>query len=461
MGRIFVVEDDPLVRRAVARSLSGAGFAVEVCSDAEEALRRLDAGQDVVDVVLTDVFMPGKTGLELLAEAQSRWPDVAFVLMTGRATVTAAVEAMRLGAYDYLVKPADAENTLIPTMRRAVAHKRLLERNRFLEGQLAAAQRAEGLVGDSAEMRQVSTLISAAAPADVTVLVLGESGTGKELVARAIHRQSRRSGHAFVDINCAALTESLLESELFGHVKGAFTGATSSRRGLFETASGGTLFLDEVGELAQTTQARLLRVLQEGAVRPVGASESKSVDVRIIAATNRDLSKEVEAGRFRQDLFYRLNVLTVEIPPLRERPEDIPGLVAHFVGKHAERLERPRPSVEPEVLELLSEHSWPGNVRELENVIERALVLCSTDRITTALLPKQLRQSGPRLSTPGGDGALVPLNDARDEFLRRYVARALSMASGNVAEAARLAGVDPSNFRRVIKRLESGESSDS
>lgn len=456
-----MVEDDPLVRRAVARSLSGAGFAVEVCSDAEEALRRLGAGQDVVDVVLTDVFMPGKTGLELLAEAQSRWPDVAVVLMTGRATVTAAVEAMRLGAYDYLVKPADAENTLIPTIRRAVAHKRLLERNRFLEGQLAAAQRAEGLVGDSAEMRQVSTLISAAAPVDVTVLVLGESGTGKELVARAIHRQSRRSGHAFVDINCAALTESLLESELFGHVKGAFTGATSSRRGLFETASGGTLFLDEVGELAQTTQARLLRVLQEGAVRPVGASESKSVDVRIIAATNRELSKEVEAGRFRQDLFYRLNVLTVEIPPLRERPEDIPALIAHFVGKHAERLARPRPSVEPEVLELLSEHSWPGNVRELENVIERALVLCSTDRITTALLPKQLRQSGPRLSTPGGDGALVPLNDARDEFLRRYVARALSMASGNVAEAARLAGVDPSNFRRVIKRLESGESSDS
>ena len=450
------MEDEELQRKAVGRALAAAGFSVELCADAEEAWAALSGPGELPDVLLTDVSMPGKTGLELLAEAHVRWPEVAIVLLTGQATVKAAVEAMRLGAYDYLVKPADPENTLIPSMRRAVAHRRLLERNRFLEGQLQASERVQGLVGESAGMRQVAGLISAAAPVDVTVLILGESGTGKELVARAIHRQGERSGRPFVDVNCAALAESLLDSELFGHVKGAFTGATSTRRGLFETASGGTLFLDEVGELAASTQARLLRVLQEGVIRPIGSSESKSVDVRIIAATNRDLTREVEAGNFRRDLFYRLNVLSVELPALRERPEDIPPLVQHFIQKHSLKLKRERPAVSPEVLDLLMGHSWPGNVRELENTIERALVLCTGELITPIVLPRELRPERHSRPSAPGPGGLPSLSDARDAFFRDYVSRALDKSGGNVAEAARLAGVDPSNFRRMLKRIEEG-----
>ncbi|MBE7480950.1 MAG: sigma-54-dependent Fis family transcriptional regulator [Polyangiaceae bacterium] len=293
LGCVYVVEDEPLVRRAVCRALGAGGFTVRDFETASEALAALTEHADEVDVLITDVLMPGKTGFDLLTEAHARWRDIPVLLMTGQATVSAAVEAMRLGAYDYLVKPVDPQNTLIPAVRRAIEHKRLVARNRFLESQLQASQRAQGLVGESAAMRQVGAHVSAVAPADVTVLVLGESGTGKELVARAVHQQSDRSGRPFVDVNCAALTDSLLESELFGHMKGAFTGATSARRGLFETASSGTLFMDEVGELAPTTQARLLRVLQEGTIRPVGSSESRKVNVRIIAATNRDLAKEV------------------------------------------------------------------------------------------------------------------------------------------------------------------------
>jgi two-component system, NtrC family, response regulator HydG len=375
------------------------------------------------------------------------------VLMTGHATVSAAVEAMRLGAYDYLVKPVDPHHTLIPAMRRAVEHGRLIARNRFLERQLEASARIQGLVGESLAMRQVSALVSAAAPADVTILVLGESGTGKELVARAIHQQSPRSSKVFVDVNCAALTESLLESELFGHVKGAFTGATGARRGLFETASGGTLLLDEVGELSPATQARLLRVLQEGLIRPVGSSESRRVDVRVIAATNQDLAKAVEAGSFRQDLYYRLNVLSIEIPPLRERRDDIPALVDHFLTKHAARMKRDKPHADPSLLELFMAHDWPGNVRELENVVERAMVLCRGDTVTPDLAPPSLRAARP-VSTPAESGPLPPLAEARDGFVRRYVERTLDVTRGNVAEAARIAGMDASNFRRLVKRLE-------
>jgi DNA-binding NtrC family response regulator len=461
LGSIFVVEDDSLARRAVCRALGAAGFAVTELESAPAALEALKERASEVDVLITDVLMPEMSGFDLLTEVQARWKDIPVLLMTGQATVSAAVEAMRLGAYDYLVKPVDPQNTLIPSVRRAIEHRRLVERNRFLESQLEAVQRFRGMVGDSEPIRQVSSMISAVAPADVTVLILGESGTGKELVARAVHQQSDRSGRAFVDVNCAAMTDSLLESELFGHVKGAFTGATSARRGLFETASSGTLFMDEVGELSPTTQARLLRVLQEETIRPVGSSESRKVNVRIIAATNRDLAKEVEAGRFRQDLYYRLNVFSIELPPLRERRADIPALVDHFVQKHGARLGRGRPHVDPAALDVLSSYAWPGNVRELENTMERALVLCRGDTITAELLPATLRASAvsaaPRSS---GTGSMPALADARDEFMRSYLDRAMSVAGGNVAEAARLSGMDASNFRRLLRRVQDGPSSD-
>jgi DNA-binding NtrC family response regulator len=454
VGVIFLVEDEALVRRAVERSLTAAGFSVETFEQVDPALEALSERQP--DLLLTDVNMPNKTGFDLLHEAHARWPDVPVVLMTGQATVAAAVEAMRDGAYDYLVKPVDPQNTLIPAVRRAIEKRKLVERNRFLENQLGAVGRVRGLVGDSAAIRQVCSLASAVASADVTTLILGESGTGKELVARAIHEQSPRAGRSFVDINCAAITDSLLESELFGHVKGAFTGAMTGRRGLFETASGGTLFLDEVGELAQPTQARLLRVLQEGEVRPVGSNESRRVDVRVIAATNRNLAKEVEAGTFRQDLFYRLNVFTIEIPPLRQRKEDIVTLVEHFLDKHSSRLKRPKPNATAAFLDALALHDWPGNVRELENLVERALVLCRGDSVGEEGLPPAL--GGTRLgradvSVPD---ELKPLAQSRDEFVRRYIQRVVAAASGNIAEAARIAGVDPSNFRRLLKRLEDG-----
>jgi len=450
------VDDETLLRRSVARSLEVAGFTVQTFESADEVTAALEEQSSDVDVLITDVFMPGKSGFDLLTEAHARWPDIPILLMTGQATVAAAVEAMRLGAYDYLVKPIDARNTLVPSVRRALQHRRLVERNRFLESQLEASHRVQGLVGESAEIRNVCAMISAAAPSDVTVLVLGQSGTGKELVARAIHEQSARNGQSFVDINCAALTDSLLESELFGHVRGAFTGATTSRRGLFETASGGTLFMDEVGELSATTQARLLRVLQEGMVRPVGSSESKRVDVRIIAATNRDLAQEVQAGRFRQDLYYRLNVLTIEIPPLRERGGDVPLLTEHFLAKHAARLKRPKPRIEPQVLDSLVRFDWPGNVRELENTIERMLVLCRGDTVTLDLLPPSL--SSPHAADPALEtaGPLIPLAEARDRFIRAYARRLLAAAAGNVNEAARIAGMDASNFRRLLKRIDTG-----
>ncbi|MBK8995871.1 MAG: sigma-54-dependent Fis family transcriptional regulator [Myxococcales bacterium] len=461
LGCVYVVEDETLVRRAVCRALGAGGFAVRDFETATEALAALTEHADEVDVLITDVLMPGMTGFDLLTEAHARWRDIPVLLMTGQATVSAAVEAMRLGAYDYLVKPVDPQNTLIPAVRRAIEHKRLVARNRFLESQLQASQRAQGLVGESAAMRQVGAHVSAVAPADVTVLVLGESGTGKELVARAVHQQSDRSGRPFVDVNCAALTDSLLESELFGHMKGAFTGATSARRGLFETASSGTLFMDEVGELAPTTQARLLRVLQEGTIRPVGSSESRKVNVRIIAATNRDLAREVEAGRFRQDLYYRLNVFSIEIPPLRERREDIPALVEHFLHKHGQRLGRGKPHVEPATLEALTSYHWPGNVRELENTVERALVLCRGDTITAELLPATLRANAVGPSGHAGDSlTLQPLADARDEFMRAYLDRVLKVAGGNVAEAARLSGMDASNFRRLVKRVQENRGDD-
>jgi len=451
LGRVFVVDDEPEPLRLVVRALTREGYAVTTFDGAEKVLAALERDAASVDLLISDIHMPGMSGLELLPKVRGEWPELVVILLTGRTELSVAVDAMRRGAFDYLTKPVDPTNELLPAVHRAVEHGRLLKRNLFLQSKLEASERSAGIIGDSKAMREVHSLIAAVAPTDATVLVLGESGTGKELVARAIHAQSKRAGKAFVDVNCGALTESVLESELFGHAKGAFTGAVGARRGLFEEASGGTLFLDEVGELTQATQVRLLRVLQERKVRPVGSNETRDIDVRVIAATNRNLAERVEEGTFRQDLFYRLDVMTVEVPPLRERAEDVPALVHHLLKKHSARLGKRVEHVDPKALERLSQHAWPGNVRELENTVERAIVLAKADVFGENLLPSVLREKAP--APPGDDPRLTrSLSEAKAAFEREFLEHLLLRAEGKLGRAARLAGVDASNLRRLLKR---------
>jgi two-component system response regulator HydG len=451
-GKVLVVDDDPDMLALLERGLKQGAFEVSAFHSASNAVDELERSQGDADVVFTDIHMPGMGGLELVSTLRERWPDTIAVLMTGEADVSTAVRAMRLGAYDYLVKPFDVVTTLLPVAKRAVEYRRLVDRNRFLQRKLEVTERFDGMVGSSAAMAMVKDLIASVAPTPATVLILGESGTGKELVARSIHEQSPRNAKAFVDVNCAALTETILESELFGHARGAFTGAVTARRGLFEEASGGTLFLDEIGELSPSTQARLLRVLQEGRVRPVGSNESREVDVRVVAATNRDLERAVRDQRFRTDLYYRLNVVKIELPPLRERMEDVPALAHHFLGKCTAKLGKTLGHIDAAALDALNRYLWPGNIRELENAIERAIIVAKTEVLTAELLPAPVRA----LTPEGGaspEPELVPLVEARTAFERAYVHRALELAGGSLGEAARLAGLDRSNFRRLVKRL--------
>ncbi len=451
-AEVLVVDDEHLVLRAVSRMVGTLGYTPRLASSGEEALASVQAAPP--DVILTDLHLADTTGIELMAAVRKQLPDAVIIVMTGRATISSAVEAIRKGAYDYLVKPFEDLGTLEAALARAIEHQRLVDRNRYLEARLGEGEQAGELVGSSAEMRRVAALVHMVGPTDATVLVLGESGTGKELVVRAIHRSSRRRDKPFVAVNCGALAESVLESELFGHVKGAFTGALGVRKGLFEEAAGGTIFLDEVGELPPGTQVRLLRVLQEREVKPVGGNQSKPVDVRVIAATNRDLAAEVTAGRFRQDLFYRLNVIVVDVPPLRARLDDVPLLAAHFVRKHAARHGRKIAHIEPLALALLSRAEWPGNVRELENAMERAVVLCQGDSISEANLAAQVAVT--RRPDDTGTAHLsfsLPLAAAKREFERSYLQRLMREADGSLAGAARSAGLDRSNLRRLLRRF--------
>ncbi len=376
--------------------------------------------------------------------------------MTGMGTIDAAVAALKAGAFDYFTKPLADDDRLTRTIANAAEKRRLKTRTQALEQMLDVKQNFEDLVGQSSKMSEVFKLVDAVAKAPSTVLLQGESGTGKELVARAIHRRSLRSHKPFVAVNCSALTETLLESELFGsHVKGAFTGALSSKKGLFQTASGGTLLLDEVGDMPVSTQVSLLRVLQEGEVRPVGSTESLPVDVRVIAATNVDLEKAMREGRFREDLFYRLNVISIQLPPLRDRPEDIPPLVHHFIQRYAKTLGKGVRGVTKDAMARLLRHTWRGNVRELENVIERAIVLTPGAELTESDLPASI---GAELSNGEVEAASLihlPFYQAKDltvnAFARRYTTSIMRQSQGNVTHAARLAGIDRSNFRRLLK----------
>jgi len=417
-----------------------------------------------LDVLITDIRMPGVSGVDLLVAVKRQRPEIEVIVLTAYATVDTAVAALKSGAYDYLTKPLEDVNEVLRLVQRATERKRLLSRNRQLEQQLEARELFSGLVGDSASMREVYKLIGAVANSSSTVLIQGESGTGKELVARAVHDRSTRSKAAFVPINCGALPEPILESELFGHVKGAFTGAIVNKRGLFEAAHGGTLFLDEVGDMPIAMQVKLLRVLQEGEVKPVGATKSVEVDVRVIAATHSDLQAAVKAGSFRQDLFYRVNVIGIRLPALRDRLDDLPLLAFHLLKKHASHAGKKVERISAEALQALSLWPWKGNVRELENVIERAVVLAGSASIELADLPAEMRGNQPAAKTAKDGDSLAAMPYARARvvalrtFERRYLEDLLATHQGNISSAARAAGMDRSNFRRILKKhhLDSG-----
>jgi len=430
---LLVADDDPAVRQSLERALTREGYAVVVAPDGHAALERLQAGG--IDLVLSDLKMPGLTGLELLPKAKAVAPDVDFIMLTAFGTVEEAVKAMKDGATDFLTKPFQRAQ-LTKVVRQALERRALIAQNRALQQRLDALLSEGTVIGVSPAWQKMMSLVKKVADSSATVLIQGESGAGKEVVARAIHERSPRRGGPFVAVNCAALPETLLESELFGYEKGAFTGAAGRKEGRFELADGGTLFLDEVADLSPVTQPKILRVLQEGEFERVGGTKSIRVDVRIVTASNQDLAALVKEKRFRGDLFYRLNVITINVPPLRERKEDIPVLAAHFLQVYAAKNNRRLEGVSDGALACLEAYSWPGNVRELENVIERAVVLCQTDTVGVQLL--DLRLPGPARKD---DTAGLRLDDALDRLEREMILKALDETKQVKARAARLLGV--------------------
>ena len=426
--RVLVVDDDPGVRYTLREILETEGLAVDEAADGEEALRKLDASGHAL--VVTDLRMPRLDGMALLKAIAGRAPAPRVVLVTAHGSERQAVEAMKAGAFDYFRKPFEPEE-LLAVVRRAVESARLAEENERLAGELALAG---GMVFASEPMRRLAALVARVAPRDVTVLVSGESGTGKERIAEAIVRASRRADRPFVRFNCAALTAELAEAELFGHAKGAFTGAVRARAGLFGEADGGTVLLDEVGDLPLELQPKLLRALQEGEIRPVGEERSRKVDVRVLAATHRDLEQEVRAGRFREDLYYRLHVVHLRVPPLRERPEDVPPLARHFVQLFCERFGVGPFPVPDAILDRLRALPWRGNVRELENAMERWVALSPPEGLDPGLLP-------PAAGSDAEQGPALGLRERVEAYERGLVVEALRAARGNRSEAARRLGI--------------------
>ncbi len=454
--KVLLIDDDLLVLRAFGEVLRRAGCEVTAVADPVEGLA-MTRDPDI-DVVVSDISMPNLTGIDLLRAFKEAQPDLEVILVTGRATIETAAEAVRLGAYDYLTKPFERIDDLPLRVKRAAEHRMLKRTTRQLEDALAGVKQFEGMIGQSPEMNAVFKLVDAVSPTTATVLIRGETGTGKELVARAIHFRSPRRTKPFVAVNCSALTDTLLESELFGHMKGAFTGAIATKRGLFEAADGGTLFLDEIGDISPATQVKLLRVLQEGEVKRVGSNDTLKVDTRVIAATHVDLEKARKAGTFREDLYYRLNVISLTMPALRDRPGDIPLIAQHFVQHYAKKMSKPAPTLSAAAMKLLVGYRWVGNVRELQHAIERAVVLTTTDTIEASVFPPELQSGGGAAS--GSAAAApellhLPYQQAKEvvvrAFERRYLSKMLERTSGNISQAALAAGLDRSNFKRTMK----------
>ncbi len=433
-ARILVVDDSPTTLEVLLRVLDGKGCSVVTAPSVGQALQELDNGS--FDLVVTDLKMPEVSGIELVRHVHENLRDTAVMMITGYATVEGAVEAVKRGAVEYLAKPFTNEE-FIQAVERALEiakSRRVVEREEDVTS-------FKGLIGKSPAMRRLYRDIQKAAQSEATVLVTGESGSGKELVARAIHYSGSRSQAPFVPVNCGAIPETLMESELFGYVKGAFTGATSSRAGFFQTADGGTIFLDEIAEMSPDMQVRLLRVLQDRAVYMVGSRQPREVAVRIVAASNKDLPQLVTKGRFREDLYFRLNVLHIHLPALRERGEDILLLVGHFAEKCARELGRPTPEMSAEVLQSLMRYGWPGNVRELENVVQRLVVMCEGDRIDTPDLPPAMR-----FQASAGDRVLRTLAEVEQEHVRRV----LAAVGGNKTRAAEILGIDRKTLRSKL-----------
>ncbi|MCS6798652.1 MAG: sigma-54 dependent transcriptional regulator [Myxococcota bacterium] len=434
MSRVLVVDDAEYIRLVLRTVLARHGYDVDEASSGEQALDRVaDAPPDFV---LADVRMPGMSGIDLVRALRERGCGATVIVMSAFGSVELAIEAMKAGAYDYVSKPFKQDEVLL-ALRKAEEREQLRRENRALRAQLDAATRLDAMVGRSEPMQRLFRTIERVAAHRTTVLVTGESGTGKELVARALHRLSPRAARPFVAVNCGAIPPALLESELFGHRRGAFTDATADKRGLFEEAHGGTLFLDEIGELPLSLQVKLLRVLQEGSVRRLGETRDVTVDVRVVAATVRDLQEEVRAGRFREDLYYRLNVVSLRVPPLRERREDIPLLVEHFLDSLAQRLHLARKTISQAALARLVAHDWPGNVRELGNVMERAVVLAEGDVIDVADLSEPL-QPGRDRPIPAFLDDEISIKKAVRRLEAELIRRALERTGGNRTRAARL-----------------------
>jgi two-component system response regulator AtoC len=449
--RVLVVDDKENMLKLFARIL-GDGYELATVGDGARALALL--ASEAFDVVVSDIRMPGASGFEILAAAKAREPGTEVILMTGYGTVADAVQAMKMGAYDYLEKPFDPDEAA-RVVARAAERKRLRDEAASLRRELEGVYSFHALVGKSARIRDVYRLLEQAAALDITVLLGGETGTGKELAARAIHYHSARKERRFVPVNCGALPPDLVESELFGHARGAFTGASGAKAGLFEEAQGGTIFLDEVGELPLATQVKLNRALQEKEIRRVGENQPQKIDVRVIAATHRDLRAELAAGRFREDLYYRLHVFPIRLPPLRERLEDVPLLAQHFLQKHAKAFRRAVTGLEPDALRVLTSHGWPGNVRELENAIERAVAVAAGDRVRAEDLPPEVA-AAPAATPPGELLAALPYRDAvdraRDRLSREYLGALMKEFGGNVTRAAERAGMERESLHRLLKR---------
>jgi len=441
-SQIFVVDDDTSSRDLLSRILSSEGHRVLALSDGREALEHLAEEREPPDLVVSDIRMGDVDGLQLTDALRQRAPDTPVILVTAFGNIDGAIDAIRRGAFDYISKPYDVDAIKL-VVRRALEQRRLAMENRSLRRDLRDKYRLENVVGRSEAMLQVYKTAARVAATDATVLIQGESGTGKELVARAIHAASPRTAASFVAVDCGAIAEGVLESELFGHARGAFTGAQATRRGLFEEADRGTLFLDEIGDIGANVQARLLRALQEGTIRRVGTNEPIAVDARVVAASNKDLAQAAKDGRFREDLFYRLAVVTIRIPPLRDRREDIPLLAEHFAAKHG-RAEGA--AVSPQAREVLLAYDWPGNVRELENVVARALALNPSGVITPDDLPEHVR--GAELAPGGTD--LAHDRPTLAELERRYAGQILQETGGNKTRAAEVLGIDRKTLYRLL-----------
>jgi DNA-binding NtrC family response regulator len=447
--RILLVDDDRIILDSLGSFLRQDGYDVTAVATVAQAVDCLQAGR--YDLVITDVSMPDRDGFELLKHIRGQAPDVAVIMITGYGTIESAVEAVKLGAYDYLTKPIIDDDVRL-AVRRALQQQQLLAENRRLRAEMSDRVNFNEIIGQHYRMAKVFELIDAVADSPTTVLITGESGTGKSMIARAIHASSGRREKPFVEVACGALPDTLLESELFGHVRGAYTGAVADKQGKFAAADGGTIFLDEVATSSPQLQVKLLRVLQERCFEPVGSNDTRRVDVRVILATHHDLAAEVEAGKFRKDLYYRINVVAIELPPLRERIGDIPLLAEHFLAKYADRTARPIRGYSPEAMERMQRYGWPGNIRELENAVERAAVLCRNPLIDLNDLPPSLAETQPPVAVLAA-AAGKTLHQALEEPQKQIIQAALAANEGNRQATARQLGINRTTLYKKMRRL--------